>query len=270
MRGLVTTSAGSQSGPLCCKYLLVMIETLSVEMTDEAGALSDRTLSWAFGVLAGGECDVLDAWAEPLSPGVVWQQRLDDFRDRGVENIRFVAGVEPSIPQSALQAIYPGTTLLTSIGQLLPQPLRKQPSHHNKNGSGAARTAGASRRIRPAREASVELASKELSSTHSEAMPRTGVAFHLHEPSNAPSARYRRTLAASRRAMEEVQRIASRAVARHGPFLEVAAATEFALNALRRAERRIHASGAASTRLAGDGLAANCRNDWSRAQPVAI
>lgn len=41
--------------PLCCRYSLVHIETLPIDQQQAAGAVSNRTLHWAFGVLASRE-----------------------------------------------------------------------------------------------------------------------------------------------------------------------------------------------------------------------
>lgn len=55
---------------------------------------------------------MLGAWLEH-SPGTpVWQQMSEDLNGRGVENIDFVAGGDPSTLRSALSATFPAATLL--------------------------------------------------------------------------------------------------------------------------------------------------------------
>ena len=107
-----------QGQPLCCRYFLVIVETLSVNVQEEGGAASDQTLRWSFGMLASGEHEVLGAWSVPLSIRSGWQQVFDDLKDRGVEKIRFVSGSESAELHALLNAAYPGATVVPAVRPL--------------------------------------------------------------------------------------------------------------------------------------------------------
>ncbi len=76
--------------------------------------LTDRVLSWSFGVLADGSSETLGAWPVSMSGESVWDGVFDELRIRGVGIIDFVASAEPGLVQHALRAAFPTATSLTS------------------------------------------------------------------------------------------------------------------------------------------------------------
>lgn len=111
-------TTGPQGQPLCCKYFLVLFETLSVKVQEEGGAASDRTLRWSFGVLPSGEHEMLGAWVQRSSGVLPWQEVWRNMKVRGVEKIRFVSSSEAAELRAVLNTAYPGATVMPEVRSL--------------------------------------------------------------------------------------------------------------------------------------------------------
>ncbi len=106
----------SQALPLCCRYLVVIFQVLQVEMR-AGGFERDQVAWWALGMLADGQCELIDVCLEPTAGAMRWHQVFEDFKVRGVETIRFVACDELPGAGVALCEAFPGATTLPLIDQ---------------------------------------------------------------------------------------------------------------------------------------------------------
>jgi hypothetical protein len=79
--------------PLCCHYLIVRFEsvTLPVNVNGAAGLLPAH---WAIGALRDGQTEVIGGWLADESGVMRWADVFDEMARRGVEQVRFVAGVD--------------------------------------------------------------------------------------------------------------------------------------------------------------------------------
>ena len=238
MDNAMTNAIGWQSRPLCCSYLLVLFETLSIQV-DEDGLVCDRALRWAFGVLADGQHEVLGAWLGPEACEATWQAVFDDIKVRGVEKIGFVASSEPATVHPVLRAAYPSATSLPSIGQLLTQGLPKPRPRDHEPAVNVLRAAGVAAGARAAQEALAGVAVSRFGPTYPAAVQRWRAAVHQLGPCYAMPPRCRRTMLASEVVLQQLQRSAGRAIGRYGRFADGAAATAFVMDTLRHAERSI-------------------------------
>lgn len=75
------------SRPLCCRYLLVVLDALAVQIGDARG-FHQKVFCWAFAALADGQHEVLGLWARPDSDVSAWAAVSKDLEDRGVTEIR--------------------------------------------------------------------------------------------------------------------------------------------------------------------------------------
>jgi hypothetical protein len=114
---LIANDVAWHSFPLCRRYRLVCLERLTVRAVQK-GVASDRTLCWAFGMLADGEYEVLGVWPELLSCRSSWQQVFADLKARGVERIQFVSSSESAPFRSVLGTAYPGVKVLPPVSRL--------------------------------------------------------------------------------------------------------------------------------------------------------
>lgn len=228
-----TPASMLQGWPLCCNYALVLVEALRVEKQDDAGARSDLTLRWAFGVLADGQLEVLDAWEMPVSDSAAWQRKLEDFKERGVESISALATCKPHMPLAALRAVYPSAALLPNSGQAM------LPSDDLQ--TGAEKADGFALSPDSAGTAIFGAASKDASSADGEAVLQKRVGFRWHDHFEILPQRHLRTSLASRLDVEKIRSSVVRSISRHGPFSQIGEATAFVLDASRRAELKLDA-----------------------------
>ena len=110
MRKLSTKPSDRLTWPLCRSYLFVQVEAVAVHIATAGDVRFERTLSWALGVLPGGDTEVLGVWSEPDAHQSALEHGLGDLKLRGVELIKFVAASEPAL--RAIQASFPQAAVL--------------------------------------------------------------------------------------------------------------------------------------------------------------
>ena len=72
--------------PLCRRYVLVVFDEVLIRWRDQ-GELREASVYWAFGWLADGDSEPLDAWLDPDPAGLV-----RELQARGVERIWRLTG----------------------------------------------------------------------------------------------------------------------------------------------------------------------------------
>jgi len=92
------------SRPLCCRYLVVVLDALTVQIEDADGVLQ-KCLFWAFGALADGQHEVLGLWVRPDSDVSALAAVSEDLEDRGVTRIRMTLGAGNEWPGLAFSGI---------------------------------------------------------------------------------------------------------------------------------------------------------------------
>jgi len=79
------------SRPLCCRYLVVVLDALTVKIGDADG-VHQKVFCWAFGALGDGQHEVLGLLMRPDSDVPAWAAVSQDLEDRGVTQIRMTLG----------------------------------------------------------------------------------------------------------------------------------------------------------------------------------
>lgn len=233
---------GWQARPLCCRYLVVLIEVLPSTVR-EVGVVRDQTVRWALGVLADGQHEVLGIWLHPASGTTGWHELFEDLKVRGVEKIRFVASDEPMNAFAAMRAAYPDATVLPSTEQLLRQSLAQVAPRYRSSGAEALGGVCAATTARAARAALTALAASQWGESNPTVVGRWRIAVAQLEPFYALVPRLRRLVLAGDQAAEQVGRTLQRAVARQGCFPAKNAAVGFVSAVLDRMSGRFGAAG---------------------------
>ncbi|MBE0546400.1 MAG: transposase [Rubrivivax sp.] len=236
-----------QTRPLCCQYLVLHFEALSVPVGEE-GAAHDRTVHWPVGVLADGQCELLGAWFDPVSGATGWEEVFEDLKVRGVEKIRFVVGDEPSEVSEGAQAAQLDTTVLPSAGRLLRQSLAQVAPRHRNTGAGALGGLCAAASAKAARAALITLGASPWGATNPTVVERWRVAVARLAPFYALAPRLRRLILSGDEATERVGRTLQRAVARNGCFPSETAAIAFISEVLDRVDRGFGTAGPVAAR----------------------
>ena len=120
--------AGWLGRPLCRRYVLGIFDGAVVRSEGGQGG-RDRTVHWATGWLADGECEFLGAWIEPEESPEGPPRMLADLKRRGVERIWHVAGTDAGGLRERVSAAFPGSTPGSSGDRLPPQALATAPEH---------------------------------------------------------------------------------------------------------------------------------------------
>lgn len=223
-----------QSRPLCCRYLVVRFEALSIQVPKE-GIARDLTTCWALGTLADGQREVLGVWLESL-PGVIDSQKVfDDLKARGVERIRFVATTEPAVAR----VTHRGATVLPSVEQLVRQRLAQVAPRERRSAANALIALRTARTAQAARTALANLSASPWGAKCPAAVEGWHASLAQLMPLFALAPRLRRILLSADEAAERMHGNLIRAIDRRGCFASLEAAVSFLVEALRCSERRL-------------------------------
>ena len=228
--------------PLCCRYLLLHGEALSVTVLED-GEPRTLTVRWGLGVLDDGQREALGAWPEPESGVTASRELFEDLQARGVEKVRFIVGNEREAMPAEQSMGYCGATFLPAPGQLLRQSLAQVLPRHRILGREALCAVRDAATAHTARAAMAELAASPLAVTYPAVVDRWREAVTDLEPFYALGPRLRRLILAADATAERVAETLQRAVARKGSFQSEAAAVAFVSDVLERADRGFRSAG---------------------------
>jgi putative transposase len=223
------------SGPLCCKYLLAVFEDTLTKVED-GRHVCDQVLRWGLGVQSDGQWELLGVWHEAATDESLSARLFEDLRLRGVERIRFVAGLELADVERAVRAPYLCAETLPSSGQLLQQiesGLRARDREAASDVLASVYAAGTTKR---ARGALAEFAVGPVGVKCPGLVERCRLALEQLAPFYASAPRIRRIVRNADAAARQLTRTLNRAIDRHGYFPSLAAATSFVAETLRYAE----------------------------------
>ena len=206
----------------------------------EKGAARCQQLYWALGALSDGQYEMLGVWLQRRSGDMNWYEVFEDLNACGVEQIRFVASNEPTGLRDAMRAAFASTSLLPSIGQLLRQSLSDVAPRDRESAGNPLGELAAARTAEAARVALSDIVASPWGKKHPATVDRWRVALDQLAPFYALPLRLRRAILAGDDAAQQIQQNLSRAVARHGAFVDQQAAVSFVVDALTRAERRLN------------------------------
>ena len=110
--------AAWQARPLEPVYPLVFLDALRVKVRDE-GLVRSKAVHIALGVRADGTKEILGLWLERNEGAKFWLRVMNEFKNRGVEDV-LVAVVDglKGFPE-AITAVFPDATVQTCIVHLL-------------------------------------------------------------------------------------------------------------------------------------------------------
>ena len=106
---MTNTDADWLDRPLCRRYALGMFDVANVR-TEGGQHGRDRSVYWATGWLADGECEFLGAWIEAPGTPEGPSRMLADLKRRGVERIWHVAGADSGGLQQQANTAFVGST----------------------------------------------------------------------------------------------------------------------------------------------------------------
>ena len=224
----------SQPMALCWQYFTAAFEGQLVEVKVAVSNSAEFSVSWAVGVLADGDWEVLGAWPGAAVGSAFWRGVWEDFDSRGVDRISLVCASDPD----AL-ALCAAIKVLPPFRRILGQ------SYVSANSSVALLRARARLAVREA--SGVSAARIALERLLANAGADKAAVLSPDWPEVLESLRPFYALRLHRRALvragdeylEQLGGSLSRAVRRHGPFASLAAAVSFVAQTLPRDELRL-------------------------------
>lgn len=222
---------------LCCRYVAAFCNSVAAEIHD-ADCTNAKTIHWALGLLADGEREPLGAWVQPVEGRMPWQEVFAGLKVRGVRQIRLVASGAPTEVRDGLRAVYPAAHAVPSIEHRLSQSLALVAPRHREavarvlgGLAGAADTGAATATLDDIQAGRWRATYPALVEQWRPVLGQLGPFYALPVP-------LRHVFLAGDRGVQALQRSIGRAVERHGPFADVAAAESFLVHLLQHRERR--------------------------------
>ena len=220
------------SRPLCRRYVAGFFG-MALTPVRHSDGLREHTVHWAFGCLRDGDGELLGVWIESSAGATLPTRVFEELRARGVERIQLVVGADLVGAGGCLEQVFPGATGLQSIEQTPSAAVA---------GNGRGAVVGAARAGAAARSCGVVgVAPSAVEDGRWGAQQQQIAARPLAQwaPLLALPARLRRVVLSGDRIAEELHASLIRAIGRHGCFASQAAAMDFVVGALLRAERRL-------------------------------
>lgn len=243
--------------PLCRRHGAAVFSTARAR---GRGTHADQPLAicWGLGTLINGEAEVLGAWLSVDRDVAVPPAVFSDLLARGVEFIRYgvgdLLGAEEAFCQTFRQA-----EVVPSIAQALESVAALVPPRHRGAVSDSLRAAAEAVDLGAARTALARFQRTGLGERYPTVVALCGEALARSEPFFALPAPLRQLVRSADRTALDVRERLTRAIHRHGPFIDPAAALDFVADRLLRAEHRLDRERAASW-PAGEGLGPSRRS----------
>jgi transposase-like protein len=116
--GVLTEVAAWQSRPLEPVYPVVFFDALRVKVREDA-VVRNKAVYLALGVRRDGTREVLGLWIETTEGAKFWMKVFNDLKTRGVADILIAVTDGLTGMPTALEAVFPRTTLQTCIVHLI-------------------------------------------------------------------------------------------------------------------------------------------------------
>jgi putative transposase len=116
--GVLAEVTAWQSRPLESVYAVVFFDALRVKIRDE-GVVRNKAVYLALGVRRDGTREILGIWIETTEGAKFWMKVFNDLRTRGVLDILIAVTDGLTGMPSALEAVFPKTTLQTCVVHLI-------------------------------------------------------------------------------------------------------------------------------------------------------
>jgi putative transposase len=226
------------SRPLCRHFVGGFFST-AIVLVRSLDGVQEQAVHWAFGCLLDGDCELLGAWARVGKGSVLPADVVADLEVRGVERIRFVVGSD-LVDVGGGQRVAPfGATELPSIEQTFAVTLAHVAPRHRGAVEFALRVVAAAGSGEAAGAALTAFERGQWGEMYPQIVAQWRLALTQLAPLFALPTSLRRVVGSGDRTAATLHRSLVRAIDRHGSFVSQAAALEFVVDALLRAERRL-------------------------------
>jgi Transposase, Mutator family len=240
---------------LCWQYYSVQFEEECVQVLAADGALRELSVGWAVGMLADGDWEALGAWPEAAGGPSFWRGVWADLDSRGVDKITLMCAAHLDA-----RALCPASKVLAPFRRILGSGHVPASSRVGVLRTEARRAVREASGVRAARLALERLLAGSGAGRAAVLSPAWSEVLEGLRPFYALRPHRRALVRAGDEYLEQLGLRLSRAVARHGPFADQAAAVSFVAQTLSRDELRLKFSKLSNVaqprlRLVGSGSA---------------
>jgi len=224
------------SRPLCRRYAAVAFGTIS-KLPVNGRTSENRTIYWAFGSLINGESEILGAWSLGAESAIATMV-FGDLHNRGVEFLRCGLGNLADV-EAAFLATFRMAALYPSIEQTFAAAIDAVKPSHRVPMSSLLRAAIGDPDAGPTTVSLPGTSSEELRQKYPQILQQWGEAVAGFQPLLALPEPYRQLVRSVDQTAIGMQERLTRSILRHGPFIDSAAAFDFVVDALMRADLRL-------------------------------
>jgi len=228
------------STALCWHYVSAHCEEQCVQGLTATGTSCEFTVTWAVGVIADGEWEALGAWPGAAIGSAFWRGVWEDFDSRGVDKISLVSAADIDA-----RTLCPGAKVLPRFRGILGQGHVPANSRVGVLRAEARRAVREASSVRAARIALERLLAKSGTVRAAVLSPNWPEVLEQFRPFYALRPHRRALVCAGDQYLERLGLSLNRAVARHGPFADLATAVSFVAQTTSRDELRLKFSGLA-------------------------
>jgi transposase-like protein len=234
--------------PLCRRYAAAVFSSIRPRLRGDGADSQDR-ICWALGTLIDGEAEILGVWLDVDQALAVSPPVLADVYPRGAEFIRFglgnLAGAEAAFKQT-----YRHGEILGSIEQAFESAVATVPARDRAAVSAGLRASVDAVDLETAQSGLARFQASALGERYPAVVTLWSDALSGLKSLHALHPQLRERVRSADRQAAEVRGRLTRAILRHGPFVNSAAAFDFVATTLQRAECRLDRDNAAA--LAGE------------------
>jgi len=219
---------------LCRDYLSAQFEAQHVRVREPDGTERDQALNWAVGVPANGDWEALGAWPGATVGCARWRGVWEDLESRGVDKISLVRAANLDA-----RTLCPGTKVLPPIWRILGQGGGPDAADVGVLRAEARRAVREASGVRAARISLERLPVWARAGRAAVLSPDWPAVLEQFRPFYALRPHRRALVCAADEYLESLGLSLRRAVARHGPFADLAAAVSFVAQTISRDELRL-------------------------------
>lgn len=219
---------------LCWRYCSAHFDDQLVQVLTADGRSRELTVSWAVGVLADGDWEALGAWPRSAVGSAFWRGVWEDLDDRGVDKISLVCAADLDA-----RALCPGVKVLPPFRGILGQGAVPATSSVGVLFAEARRAVRKASGVRAARISLEHLLAKSEAGRAAVWSSDWPEVLEQFKPCYALRPNRRAVVRQGDEYLEQLGCSLRRAVARHGPFADPAAAALFVAQTISRDELRL-------------------------------
>jgi len=220
--------------PLCHRYAAAVFSRIQLR----GSTAKSQAVCWVVGSSIDGEAEVLGAWSAVPGPWVASEMIFSALQARGTEFIRFCIG-NPTGMGHQFTGAFERSEFVASVEQVLQSIQSQVPPRDRLEVSRHLRPAADAENLEAARSELAKFQASRLGERYPEVVQHWSDALAGFVPIYGLHPQLRELVRSADRTAAEVRERLTRAILRHGPFVDADAALDFVAGTLLRTEQSL-------------------------------